>query len=190
MIRFSSFLGNVIMPTNRLLAFLRDIALRTMMTLPPIASSFREMRIKPSSFYKRGFVLLNGHSLAGHLLPQPTVLLQGEQPVLLDELLSSGFTLLRLHSNPGEAFKSLQADLWSKLGLLYICLAPTMGDMQDKNVCPDVIYALDSQQQIANFLRRQRDHFVLIRPDRHILGTFRSDREQAFVSALCKHFFA
>ncbi len=186
MIRFSSFLGSMIMPTSRPLAFLRDIALRVLMALPPIASSFAEARIKPEPSYKHGLLLSDGsrlsRTLTGQLLPQPTVLMRGEEPVLLDELLGCGFALLRLHPDPSEAFKPLQADLWQRLKPRYICIMPTMEDMQD--ISQNITYALDSQQQIARFLRGHRDLFVLVRPDRYVLGAFHVDREQAFAARL------
>jgi 3-(3-hydroxy-phenyl)propionate hydroxylase len=191
MIRFSSFLGHIIMCTGRPRTFFRDVCIRTLMKLPLVASALTEMRIKPETFYKDGLFFANKHergSCIGCLLPQPTVLLPENQPVLLDELLGSGFALLRLHSDPSVAFQPLQADLWQKLGARYICLVPAMKNIQKH--CEHITSAVDSQQQIAHFLRSQRDHFVLVRPDRHVLGLFRVEREQAFATALQERFFA
>ena len=146
--------------------------------------------MKPESFYKNGLVLAGDDGdrfPVGRLLPQPTLLLPDKRSVLLDELLSSGFALVRLSSDPNAAFKPLQADIWQELKPRRICLVPAIEDMQD--ACENVICALDGQQQIARFLRAQHNHFALIRPDRHVLGTFRVDTEQAFVRALREQFF-
>jgi len=186
MIRFSSFLGSMIMPTSRPLAFLRDIALRVLMTLPPVASSLSEARIKPEPSYKHGLLLSDGsrlsRTLTGQLLPQPIVLVRGDEPVLLDELLGCDFALLRLHPDPSEAFKPLQASLWQKLKPRCICIMPAMGHTQDAS--QNIISVLDSQQQMARFLRGRYDLFILVRPDRYVLGAFHIAKEQAFVARL------
>jgi 3-(3-hydroxy-phenyl)propionate hydroxylase len=192
MIRFATSLGNyLVLPMSRPRAFFRDIALRALVKLPPVASSIVDMRAKPATFYKYGFILAGnlrqGRFAVGRLLPQPIVRLAGDRSVLLDELLGSGFALLRLHSDPTVAFKPLRANLWQKLRPRCICLVPEMCFLQDP--CESVTSALDDQQQIARFLRGRRDHFVLVRPDRHILGLFRADREHAFASALQERFF-
>jgi hypothetical protein len=108
--------------------------------------------------------------------------------VLLDEPLGSGFALVRLHSDPNAAFKPLQSDIWQKLMPRLMCLVPAIEDLQ--KTCGNVACALDGQQQIVRFLGAQRNHFTLIRPDRHVLGTFGVDTEQAFVRALREQFFA
>jgi len=189
MIRFSSFLGSMIMPTSRPLAFLRDIALRMLMTLPPVASSLAEARIKPEPSYKHGLLLSDGSRLSriltGQLLPQPTVLVRGDESVLLDELLGCNFALLRLHPDPNEAFKPLQADLWQRLKLRCICIMPTVEHPQE--AFQNVICVLDSQQQMAHFLRGHRDLFILVRPDRYVLGAFHIAKEQAFAARLQGH---
>jgi 3-(3-hydroxy-phenyl)propionate hydroxylase len=185
-IAFATFLGkHLVMPTGRTHAFVRDAALRTLMKLLPVISSVKEMRMKPESYYRNGLILKNkpgARCLAGHLLPQPVVLLPGKRSVLVDDLLGPGFALVRLHSDPTKAFKPLQTDIWQKLKVRRVCLVPATENLQqgDKNVA----CALDDQQQIRRFLQRERNAFVLIRPDRHVLGTFRIDQEQAFATAL------
>jgi 3-(3-hydroxy-phenyl)propionate hydroxylase len=190
MIQFATFLGRqLVMPMSRARSFLRDFALRAIMKLPPIASTMKQMRMKPQSFYRTGLILADrdGHRCpAGRLLPQPTVRLSGDRSMLVDELLGSGFALVRLHTDPKEAFKPLQADIWRKLRPRRICLVPTVEDA--KKSCDDVTLAWDGQRQIARFLKGRHHHFALIRPDRHVLGTFPVDKEQAFVAALRERF--
>jgi 3-(3-hydroxy-phenyl)propionate hydroxylase len=192
MIRFSSFLGSMIMTTSHPLASLRDIAVRVLVTLPSIASSLAEVRIKPEPFYKHGLLLSDGSrlslALTGQLLPQPTVLIWGDKPVLLDKLFGYGFALLRLHPDPGEAFKPLQADLWQRLKPRYICIVPAIENMQE--TYRNITCVLDRQQQMAHFLRGHRDLFILVRPDRYVLGTFHIDREQAFAARLQEYIFS
>ncbi len=189
MIRFSAFLGSVVMPTGRLRAFLRDSAVRTLLLFKPLAPLLEEMRIKPDSFYKRGFLLSNRRDrLAGKLLPQPLVLEQSGQSILLDELLGLDFALLRLSTNPEEAFNPLQAELWRKLAVRFLCILPSGEHLPETT--DSVSCILDQEGAFARFMRGRRDLFLLVRPDRYIYGAFRREDEQRFVKKLHRHFCA
>jgi 3-(3-hydroxy-phenyl)propionate hydroxylase len=192
MLRLSSFLGKIVMPTSLVLVSVRDSLLRLLMTLPPVAAALTEMRIKPDSAYRRGLRLSDGSRLsagfAGKLLPQPVVVTQGGLQVQLDELLGSGFALLRFSSNPVEAFTSLQSDLWQKLKPRFICLLPAAAEPLPLP-SQHVTYARDNSKQFEHFLRGNRNLFVLVRPDRYICGAFHTEREESFARALQKQIF-
>ena len=131
MIRFSSFLGNIVMPTKRPIAYFRDICFQLLNQVPAIYEFLMEARLKPQPKYKRGFLLSYGErkqkTLTGQLLPQPRVTTAQGHHVLLDEILGTGFAVLRLHHNPKEAFAALKTEFWERLGhVLYVFnLAPT-----------------------------------------------------------------
>jgi 3-(3-hydroxy-phenyl)propionate hydroxylase len=193
-IAFATFLGkHLVMPTSRVRAFVRDASLRALMKLLPLISRVKEMRMKPESLYRDGLLWKNKtdtYRLAGRLFPQPTVLLPCKRSVLMDELLGPGFALVRLHSDPTKAFGPLQTNIWQKLNVRRICLVPAIQNLQHENnhgnkyLDNNVACAFDEQHRIRRFLRSERDAFVLVRPDRHVLGTFRMDQEPAFATAL------
>jgi len=190
MLRLSTFLGRVVMPTSRLLALARDYLLRFLCLLPPVALALTEMRIKPDSYYKRGLRLTDGSRLsasyAGRLLPQPRVLGSEGDMTLLDELLGSGFALLRLSADPATAFDPLRSDIWQKLKPRYLCLVPAAG-RSSLEIAQDVTYAFDKNGEIAHFLRGRQDLFVLVRPDHYICGVFHAKRELVFARKLQKY---
>ena len=96
MINLSKFAGNIVMPTSKYRAVIRDAIFFALNTLPAVREYFTEMRIKPEPRYKKGFLLsrTDKAALAGLMLPQPEVTtLQGAK-VLLDEVLGTGFALL------------------------------------------------------------------------------------------------
>ncbi len=172
MIAISSLLGSIVMPRKRSLALVRDAVLLTLNAIPAIRTSIREARPKPQPRYKRGWFLFgNGsvsRSLVGYMLPQPEIAIQPGQYALLDELLGGGFALLRLHDNPSEAFAPLKHDLWPRLHAQFVCVPPT------------------EDAEFTRFLRNERDLFVLVRPDRHILGVFDEKNADNFVMKLEK----
>lgn len=187
MIRLSALLGNIVMPTNRFHASLRDGMLRALLKVPPVAVALTEMRVKPALSYRQGFRDSSrnrtGASYAGQLLPQPTLLTQADEPILLDELLGSDFALLRLHANPQEAFSPLQADLWQRLKLRRICIVPAIENTWGNY--PNCEYARDTQH-FARFLQERQDLFLLVRPDRVLFGAFLASEERPFVAMLQK----
>jgi len=162
MILFSALLGKVIMPTNHLVALLRDLFFRGLNTVSPIRESLTEMRVKPQPRYGHGFLLptssRENKALRGILLPQLSVQTQQGEHVLLDEVLGNGFALLRLGEEMALSVERLEGPLNGQSHLL---------TQSDK----------DSTQQISALWRINRDLCVLVRPDRYVFGAFRMEEE-------------
>jgi 3-(3-hydroxy-phenyl)propionate hydroxylase len=194
MILFSSLLGKVIMPTNRPTAFFRDLFFLGLNTLPPIRKALTEMRVKPQPRYPRGFLLpvssKANKAFRGVMLPQPHVRIAKGERILLDDALGSGFVLLRLYENPLEAFLQLRSDLWEQLGVRFVCIAPC--DYFDSNSHPhlqrDTRFStvIDIEQQMSMFFHNNRDLYLLVRPDRYILGAFRVEKADSIVRDIQK----
>ncbi len=174
MVVFSWLLGQIIMPTRRRIAFLRDLFFQAVNSIAPIRDALKEMRVKPQPRYHRGSLLSGkgtASKLTGALLPQPHVLTRSGERVLLDDVLGNGFTLLRLCEDPVEAFRGIEHEIWSRLGVKSVCVQPagTCECREAKNcVC-----VVDSEKQIGAFLGNERDLYVLVRPDRYVMGAFR-----------------
>lgn len=169
MIWLSKFLGKIIMPTSKPVALLRDGAFRSLNTIPAIREYLAEGRLKPQPRYKKGFVLFDGtrenRAITGMMLPQPEVKTPKSKKTLLDNILGTGFALLRLHDNPEEPFASIKASVWQRLGVRFVSI----------------------ENEVDNFPLNQRDLFILVRPDRYIYGVFRQENADAFAVAFQKH---
>ena len=244
MVAFASFLGTLFMSTARPLAFCRNLIIQLLYALPITRKYLMELRMKPQAKYKTGFFLwpssfqgnrrarfiaasadvsaIVGKSYArivGSLLPQPEVITQQGQRVLLDEVLGTSFALLRRHPHPEEAFATLKTDFWERLGARFVCIQTD--DVQAppsfwakcrtfSGACgarfnsfaasADVSARANTEQAESHnsqplpivvvrsldkdFLRMSQDHFIVVRPDRFILGTFKEEQADVFVSAL------
>ncbi len=224
MVAFASFLGAMFMSTARPLAFCRNILIQMLNALPITRRYLMEMHIKPQAKYKAGFFLWKvagknlgwrvfkgrDKSIVGSLLPQPEVITPEGQRVLLDEILGTGFALLRRHSNPEKAFATLKTDFWEHLGARFVCIQTANIRKQTDNVLrihPDdvrrgrfiapiadlsaraphpseqplpviVVHCMDN-----DFLRMTQDNYIVVRPDRFILGIFKEEKADLFVSA-------
>jgi 3-(3-hydroxy-phenyl)propionate hydroxylase len=168
LIWFSKFLGSIIMPTSKPIALLRNGVFLALNTIPAIREYLTEARIKPQPRYKKGFMYVDGtresKAIAGMMLPQPEVTTPQGKKTLLDTILGTGFALLRLHHNPEEAFASLKANFWQRLGVRFVSI----------------------ENELDNFPLHQRNLFILVRPDRYIYGVFNEEHADAFALAFQK----
>ncbi|HZO71784.1 MAG TPA: FAD-dependent monooxygenase [Ktedonobacteraceae bacterium] len=189
MILFSWLLGKIIMPTARPLAFLRDLFFRSICTIPFVREALTEAKVKPQPPYARGCLLFRNSKaskrLTGAMLPQPQVVTLEQQQILLDQALGDGFALLRLHHDPTRAFASLKAEQWSWLKARFVCILPDQSRAEEvvQNDCTVVI---DSEQRLSAFFRHNQDIYVLVRPDRYVMGVFAVEQAGQFVTELRK----
>ncbi len=169
MIRLSKFLGKIIMPTSKPVALLRDSVFFTLNTIPAIREYLTEARIKPQPRYKQGFIHFDGtrenKAVAGMMLPQPEVKTAQGDTTLLDNILGTGFALLRFDNTPEEAFASFKAGIWQRLGVRFVSI----------------------ENEFDVFPLNQRNLFILVRPDRYIYGVFREEYAEAFAATIHKN---
>jgi len=166
MIDFSRFLGAIIMPTARPLAGVRDAVFALSNRLPAVRDYLSQAGIKPAPRYKQGFLLRDGsranRQLGGLMLPQPWVNMPDGCRILLDDLLTSGFALLRINSLDPHPFACIERQaIWSKLNTRLL--------------------VMDSEARAT--LRLADDLYLLVRPDRYIYGAFRPAEADEFTRA-------
>lgn len=184
MIWFSSFLGQVVMTRSRPLATLRDRCFDLLNIVPYTRHYFSEIRIKPQPRIKKGVLLHCTHACrryAGRLLPQPMVQTADGQRVLLDETLGNGFALLRLHTDPIQAFSACTAAIWQKVGVRFVCIQLTSSE---GGTSAQYTVIKDIEQTLGAFFRFNTDLYLLVRPDRYILGACTSQDVERFAAAL------
>jgi 3-(3-hydroxy-phenyl)propionate hydroxylase len=195
MIFYSSLLGSIIMPTNKSIAFLRDLIFRVINKVPPVREFLSEARFKPQPRYKQGFLLFNKDSqsrkLTGHMLPQPYMMTPEGKRILLDEVLGDNFALLRLYDNQKEAFGFLHDKLWHQLNVKFVCIqpqgAPYTKELADRqHSTQQVALIIDSEKQISSFVNDNRELYLLVRPDRYIMAAFQVSDVADVIAALRK----
>lgn len=198
MILLSSLLGKIIMPTSSLAAYVRDLCFRVLNLLPPLREVFAEAKVKPQPAYKHGLLIhITGKEckqLTGQMLPQPYMLTPMGQQLLLDDILGNGFTLLRLYNDPQQAFIAIGGPSWERLGVRYLCIRAEKRLLKRQSQVPqpasnradtkEVFVAIDHEGVLSEFLQGRQDLFVLLRPDRYILGVFRLKEKDQFEAKL------
>ena len=200
MIRFSSLLGNIVMSKHAPVAFGRDVLLQTLQTIPALRNYFAEGGIKPQSRYKSGFFLPNSSraskALTGQLLPQPEVTTEQGQRVLLDDLLGTDFALIALHSSATRVHTITQnhSAFWAQLSARVVNvqqatayqlthLSEHEGEADshaDADFVPTVTTAFSASPDL--FMRNSGELFVVVRPDRYVMGVFTQNSAEQFVA--------
>jgi len=185
MIWLSNFLGSIVMPKVRPMAFLRDMIFHSLDTIPAAREFLTEGRLKPPPRYKKGFMLPRGgrqnKAMAGLMLPQPEVVTSQGERVLIDEVLGPGFALLRLYDDPARAFEPLKTDFWERLGARFVCVQPGRYTPAVSEKC---IIVGDVDGEMGKFLGHDQQLFVLVRPDRYIFGVLREEEAGEFILPL------
>lgn len=157
MIKLSRFLGAIITPTDSSIAHTRDALFSLVNALPAVRDYLTQAKIKPAPRYKQGFFWSGGvpanRVLAGRMLPQPEINTSNGQHYLLDDLLGSGFALLRLNSTSHQPF----ADFDVEDQPVWRALAPRL---------------LTASDELHTALAVREDLFLLVRPDRYIYAAF------------------
>ncbi|MFG1609777.1 bifunctional 3-(3-hydroxy-phenyl)propionate/3-hydroxycinnamic acid hydroxylase [Actinoplanes sp. NPDC049265] len=185
MVRYSRWLGEVVMTTGRRRALVRDAAIRTLLAVPPGRRYLTHMRFRPDAVHSGGLVL-DTHELTGTLLPQPRVLIAPElRPGLLDTVLGEGFALLGVDT-PEPAWASLDAAGWGALSLPIRRVDVVLGDRLPR--CAEGRLAVaDADGRLEGALASAAGGFVLVKPDRYVAAVIRpggaaqiADRLRAF----------
>jgi 3-(3-hydroxy-phenyl)propionate hydroxylase len=167
---FSFILGKIIMPTHQVPAHLRDFFFRGIVQhIPPLRAAIEEMRVKPQPRYSQGFLLpadsRENSAYRGLHLPQPMITTDDGRQVLLDELLGTSFGLVRLCEKSRQFRGSDEGEIWQKLGARIVDIEGSkMGTFLN--------------------LKKERDVYLLVRPDKYIMGAFKIEEASKFAKSV------
>ncbi|WP_026196184.1 bifunctional 3-(3-hydroxy-phenyl)propionate/3-hydroxycinnamic acid hydroxylase [Corynebacterium lubricantis] len=148
MVDLSLTMGNVIKPTDKKVAFARDLGARAMNLSPQVRDYFSDMRFKPMPRYSRGVVVdhetltagkadrkisqskiprlvplrnaLRKDSVVGTQFVQPWVTFLGDK-VRLDDALGNDFAILSWGLDPAKLLSVESRDEIDALGIELIC---------------------------------------------------------------------
>lgn len=197
MVDLSLTMGNVIKPTDKKVAFARDIAARAMNLSPQVKNYFSDMRFKPMPRYGRGVVVdqetltpgeakrricddrvprliplrnaLKKDSPVGTQFIQPQVTYHGEQ-VRLDDALGTGFAILSWGMDPAKLLdQKTRAELAAN-GMQLICaVSPNQVDWANQQcAATGTRVVADDSGALKKWFDTASVGTVYIRPDRFI----------------------
>jgi 3-(3-hydroxy-phenyl)propionate hydroxylase len=174
MIDLSTMVGRVISPTNRRVATVRDLVVRSASIVPSLKRYVLEMRFKPMPRYEQGAVVHSEprrtDSPVGTLFVQPRVDTREHQNVLLDDVLGGWFAVLCWNNNPREILRATAFANWKALGAKFIAIRPLTQLHWTGHDETDVVVVGDRAGDLKAWFDVHRESVLFLRPDRCIAG--------------------
>ncbi len=174
MIDLSTMVGRVISPTNRRVAAVRDLVVRSASIVPSLKRYVLEMRFKPMPRYEQGAVVHSDprrtDSPVGTLFVQPRVDTREQQNVLLDDVLGGGFAVLCWNNNPREILGVEAFADWKALGAKFVAARPLSQLHWTGHDDPDVLIVGDRGGDLKAWFDTHQESVLFLRPDRCIAG--------------------
>ncbi|ORW01420.1 bifunctional 3-(3-hydroxy-phenyl)propionate/3-hydroxycinnamic acid hydroxylase [Mycobacterium kyorinense] len=171
MIDLSTMVGRVISPTNRRVAAVRDLLVRSASIVPSLKRYVLEMRFKPMPRYETGAVVhTTPNSPVGTLFVQPRVDTRDQQDVMLDDVLDTGFAVLCWNNNPRGILGAQAFSDWKALGARFIAARPLEQLHWTGHDDPDVVIVGDRDGDLKAWFDTRRESVLFLRPDRCIAG--------------------
>jgi 3-(3-hydroxy-phenyl)propionate hydroxylase len=174
MIDLSTMVGRVISPTNRRVAAVRDLMVRSASIVPSLKRYVLEMRFKPMPRYEQGAVVhaepRRPDSPVGTLFVQPRVDTREHQNVLLDDVLGDWFAVVCWNNNPREILGATAFANWKALGAKFVATRPLSQLHWTGHDDPDVLVVGDRCGDLKAWFDTHQESVLFLRPDRCIAG--------------------
>jgi 3-(3-hydroxy-phenyl)propionate hydroxylase len=173
LIQMAIQIGWVMVPRNWFHTYGQIAFFKATRIIPKLRDYFLSMKFKPEPRFLVGFLVddkKNGRrTLVGRMLPQPMVTSGSDEPVLLDNILGTGFSLLALGIESDIAFKDCSHPIWEHLKVNRIAL---LKDAAVRTSEPSITNAQLQDHVWPAKLERYLGHILLIRPDRYVAAAF------------------
>jgi 3-(3-hydroxy-phenyl)propionate hydroxylase len=174
MIDLSTMVGRVISPTNRRVAAVRDLMVRSASIVPSLKRYVLEMRFKPMPRYEQGAVVhaepRRTDSPVGTLFVQPRVDTREHQNVLLDDVLGDWFAVICWNNNPRAILRATAFANWKALGAKFVAARPLSQLRWTGHDDPDVLVVGDRCGDLKAWFDIHQESVLFLRPDRCIAG--------------------
>ncbi|MGO9383099.1 MAG: bifunctional 3-(3-hydroxy-phenyl)propionate/3-hydroxycinnamic acid hydroxylase [Mycobacterium sp.] len=174
MIDLSTMVGRAISPTNRRVAGVRDLLVRSASIVPSLKRYVLEMRFKPMPRYEQGAVVHTvpgrADSPVGTLFIQPRVDTRTQQDVLLDEVLGDWFAVVCWNNNPRKILGDTAFEDWKGVGARFAALRPATQLHWTGHDDPDVVVVADRGGALKSWFDTHQESVLFLRPDRCIAG--------------------
>lgn len=197
MVDLSLTMGKVIKPTDRRVAFARDVTANALNFLPQVKKYFSDMKFKPMPRYGRGVVVdqetlasgtaarkisslripklvavrnaLNKNSPVGSQFIQPTVVHEGQER-LLDDALGHDFTILSWGIDPAQLFSEKERAELTRDGFqLAWAVSPTQVDWATEiSAETGSVVVSDTTGALKSWFDVHSVGTIVIRPDKFV----------------------
>ncbi|MGU7815499.1 bifunctional 3-(3-hydroxy-phenyl)propionate/3-hydroxycinnamic acid hydroxylase [Burkholderia sp. AW49-1] len=171
MIDLADTFGAMLMPTNRLVAFLRDRVLGLVRFAPGLKDYILQMRFKPMPSYTRGIVLPGGSDAVGRMIVQPDVETADGLRRKLDDVLGPWFSIVGWQCDPLACLSDDDRAYWTSLGATFVQVSRSRSGTSRARRVTSVHGSAcveDVDNALAAWFDRHAGPLVVVRPDRYV----------------------
>ncbi|MEX3761400.1 bifunctional 3-(3-hydroxy-phenyl)propionate/3-hydroxycinnamic acid hydroxylase [Paraburkholderia phenoliruptrix] len=170
MIDLADAFGAMLMPTNRLVAFLRDCFFGFARYAPGLKDYVLQMRFKPMPSYTRGVRVAGGADTVGRMIPQPDVETLDGVRRKLDDVLGPWFSIIGWQCDPYACLSHADRAYWVSLGARFVQINRSRSGVWRQTISnPHGTECVeDVDNAIADWFDRHAKPLVVVRPDRYV----------------------
>lgn len=171
MIDLADTFGAMLMPTNRLVAFVRDRVLGLVRFAPGLKDYILQMRFKPMPSYTRGIVLPGGSDAVGRMIVQPDVETADGVRRKLDDVLGPWFSIVGWQCDPQACLSDDDRAYWTSLGAAFVQVSRSRSGTSRARRVTSVHGSAcveDVDNALAAWFDRHAGPLVVVRPDRYV----------------------
>jgi len=171
MIDLADTFGAMLMPTNRLVAFVRDRVLGLVRFAPGLKDYILQMRFKPMPSYTRGIVLPGGSDAVGRMIVQPDVETADGVRRKLDDVLGPWFSIVGWQCDPQACLSDDDRAYWTSLGAAFVQVSRSRSGTSRARRVTSVHGSAcveDVDNALAAWFDRHAGPLLVVRPDRYV----------------------
>lgn len=167
LIQLAVQLGRIMMPRNRVEAWLVQTGLRLARRLPRLQAYFAEMKYKPRPVYECGFFLPGRtRDIVGRMVPQPLLELRDGSCCLMDDVIGTGFAVIAYGPAALELANQANGQDFGVGDAAILAVTP-----YDWNLDPKIDLDLagrDVENRFAGLAAQGETILLFVRPDRYV----------------------
>ncbi|SDR58208.1 3-(3-hydroxy-phenyl)propionate hydroxylase [Burkholderia orbicola] len=171
MIDLADTFGAMLMPTSRLVAFLRDRFLGLARYAPGLKDYVLQMRFKPMPSYTHGVVVTGTSDAVGRMIVQPDVETADGARRKLDDVLGPWFAIIGWRCDPQACMSDDDCAFWTALGAKFVQIVRSRsGTCREQRIASahDSVCVEDVDNAMAEWFDRHAAPLVVVRPDRYV----------------------
>jgi 3-(3-hydroxy-phenyl)propionate hydroxylase len=185
-IKLARFLGALVMPSNRAVAFVLHGLIRAVRLLPPGRALFDDLKIKPENTFDEGLFWRNRQHerlRAGASLPQGWVRAAEGRPVLSDDAFGLHWALVGVGVDPMSRIRADQSERWQLAGgkVWQWCQRAQAQHLASPE------RRLEALDETLLPKRVPLDWVFIVRPDRCVMAEGPIEQVQALLDQALKH---
>jgi len=167
MIRVAVIMGGLIMPRNRVTAYIRDSFFAALNSIPLIRGFLNSMNMKPVNAFKEGYFIKSkkvGGLVAGDTYPQGLMQLEDGNQNMLDDIIGLNWAIIGVGFDPAQYLAESQGLQWKEWSGKIVHLEEPGNSFNEKR--EGSLRLVDIEGSFNGIAGKSI--CLVVRPDRHI----------------------